>query len=134
MKTSEECQCFLMSMSMRSFLWIRIPVQLYLNFFQHLHSRNLFHLVHGKAHNKATTSTSEHHMVHKIMKHTTFILTLSVPCREVRDSQITEASEAIIIAVEIFEKKASQGRREVFSQVYILYDLSNHLNILLLIF
>ena len=44
-----------------------------------------------------------------------FILASSVPCREVRDSWITEASEAIIIAVKISERKASQRGKEVFS-------------------
>ena len=45
-----------------------------------------------------------------------------------------------IIAVTISEGKevillfASQRQREVFSKIFILYDLSNHLNILLLIF
>ena len=39
----------------------------------------------------------------------------SFPCREVRDSWITKASEAIIIAFKISERKASQRRREVFS-------------------
>ena len=44
-----------------------------------------------------------------------FILASSVLCREVRDSWITEASKAIIIAVTISEGKASQRQREVFS-------------------
>ena len=52
-------------------------------------------------------------IVHDIYK--SFILASSVPCREVRDSWITEASEAIIIAVTISERKASQRQSEVFS-------------------
>ena len=52
-------------------------------------------------------------IVHDIYK--SFILASSVPCREVRDSWITEASKAIIIAVTISEGKASQRQSEVFS-------------------
>ena len=44
-----------------------------------------------------------------------FILASSVLCREVRDSWITEARKAIIIAVTISEGKALQRQREVFS-------------------
>ena len=43
-----------------------------------------------------------------------FILALSVPCVKVRDSQITEASEAFITTVKISKKKASQRQREVY--------------------
>ena len=46
------------------------------------------------------------------MKKDTFIF---ASCREVGDSWITEASKAIIIAVKISERKASQRQREVFS-------------------
>ena len=42
-----------------------------------------------------------------------FILASSVPCGEVRDSWITKTSEAIIIAVELSERKASKRLREV---------------------
>ena len=65
---------------------------------------------------------------------TLFILASSVLCQQVRDSWITKTSKAIINAVKISERKASQRRREVFSLVYILYDLSNHLSIFLLMF
>ena len=81
-----------------------------------------------------TTKTFHHHHHHHHHHqciHSHFISSLS---RSERDSWITEASKAIIIAVKISERKASQRQREVFSQVNILYDLSNHLNILLLIF
>ena len=40
---------------------------------------------------------------------------LTVPCREVRECWITEASEATIIVGEISERKASQRQKEVLS-------------------
>ena len=43
-----------------------------------------------------------------------FTLALSVLCIKVRDSRITKASEAFIMTVEIFERKASKRQREVY--------------------
>ena len=51
-------------------------------------------------------------IVHDIYK--SFILASSVPCREVRDSWITEASKAIIIAVTISEGKHHRGKVKYF--------------------
>ena len=56
------------SMSMRSFWWI----QLHINLFQHLSFHNIFHLVHGKLHDEAnvyllTSHGAQNYEAHNVL-------------------------------------------------------------------